>query len=183
MSLHQLTGWMGNLFTICLVSLQNFPAYYNRCFPIYATVWQATNVRPNGNTTGVWFLSYPAQIQSRLAELRDFVHTQLTQAAHSQKLHYDQHTKQPTFVAGKAVWLSIPTAGKLDPRWEGEWVIKSMKSPVTAKIYDGRCTTQIVYGIVLFQAIMKQLYPAMLSTQMNLQIGLPVSGTCHSTSS
>ena len=48
-----------------------------------------------------------------------------------------------------------------------------MKSPVTAKIYDGRCTTQIVYGIVLFQAIMKQLYPVMLSTQMNLQIGLP----------
>ena len=47
--------------------------------------------------------SYQARIQSRLAELRDFVHTQLTQAAHSQKLHCDQHTKQPTIVAGKAI--------------------------------------------------------------------------------
>jgi len=46
-----------------------------------------------------------------------------------------------------------------------------------------RWYTQIVYGIILFQAIMKQLYPVMLSTQMNLQIGPPVSGTPHSTSS
>jgi len=82
--------------------------------------------------------SYPAQIQSRLTELQDFVHTQLTQAAHSQKFYYDKHTKQPTFVAGDPVWLSIPTAGKLDPKWEGEWAITSMKSPVTAEICDGK---------------------------------------------
>ena len=33
-----------------------------------------------------------------------------------------------------------PTVGKLDPRWEGEWVIKSVKSPVTMEIYDGKRT-------------------------------------------
>ena len=51
---------------------------------------------PMATQLGYDSLSYSAQIQSRLAELRDFVHTQLTQAAHSQKLHYDLHTKQPT---------------------------------------------------------------------------------------
>ena len=83
-------------------------------------------------------LSYPAQLQAKLAELQDFVHTNLTQAACSQKSYYDQHTKQSTFAPGNPVWLSIPTAGKLDPRWEGEWVVKSVKSPVTMEIYDGK---------------------------------------------
>ena len=84
--------------------------------------------------------SYPAQIQAKLAELQDFVHTNISRAACSQKFHYDQRTKQPTFAAGNPVWLSVPTAGKLDARWEGEWVIKSMKSPITAEICDGRRT-------------------------------------------
>ena len=29
------------------------PSILQQVFPIYATVWQATNARPNGNTTGV----------------------------------------------------------------------------------------------------------------------------------
>ena len=84
--------------------------------------------------------SYPAQIQARLAELKDLFHTNLSKSACSQKLHYDQHTKQPAFAVGNPVWLSIPTAGKLDPRWKGEWVIKAMKSPTTAEICDGKRT-------------------------------------------
>ena len=83
-------------------------------------------------------LSYPAQLQAKLSELQDFVHTNLTQAACSQKSYYDRHTKQSTFAPGDLVWLSIPTAGKLDPRWEGEWVVESVKSPVTMEIYDGK---------------------------------------------
>jgi len=88
--------------------------------------------------------SYPAQIQARLAELQDFFHTNLTKPACSQKLNYDQHTKQPTFVVSTPVRLSISTARKFDPRWEGEWVIKAMKSPTTAEICDGK-HTRIVY--------------------------------------
>ena len=85
-------------------------------------------------------LSYPAHIQSRLAELQDFVHTNLTQAASNQKDSYDNHTSTPLFAIGDPVWLSIPTAGKLDPRWEGEWVVKSVKGPVNVEISDGRRT-------------------------------------------
>ena len=53
---------------------------------------------------------------------------------------YDQHTTQPAFIVGSPVWLSIPTAGKLDPRWKRDWVIKSMKSSITAEICDSKCT-------------------------------------------
>ena len=60
-------------------------------------------------------LSYPAQIQAKLSELQDFVHSNLTQSAHSQKCHYDQRAKEHTFIPGDSVWLSIPTARKLDP--------------------------------------------------------------------
>jgi len=63
--------------------------------------------------------SYQAQLQAKLAELRDFVESQATQAASKQKCTYDQHSTSRSFRAGDPVWLSIPTAGKLDPRWEG----------------------------------------------------------------
>jgi len=112
------------------------------------------------------------KIQSRLIELQDFVHTQLTQAAHSQKYHYDQHNKQSIFVAGDSVWLSIPTAGKLGPKWEGEWVIKSMRSPKSVMVDVIELCTLIVYDIILLQANVKQLCLVTLCTQMIVQIGL-----------
>ena len=42
------------------------------------------------------------------------------------------------------VWLSIPTAGKLDPHWEGRWSAKSVKTPLTVEITDG-VRTKIVH--------------------------------------
>ena len=42
-----------------------------------------------------------------------------------------------TFKAGDLVWLSIPMAGKLDPRWEGGWKVKACKSPVNMEVSDG----------------------------------------------
>ena len=89
---------------------------------------------------GYDLLSYPAHLQAKLAELQDSVHTNLIQAAHLQKLNYENHTMESTFIPGDPVWLSIPTAGKLDPWWEGEWVIKSVKGPVTIEICDGKHT-------------------------------------------
>ena len=83
---------------------------------------------------------YSAKVQAKLAELQDFVHTNVTQAARNQKLHYDQHASTPSFKEGEPVWLSIPTAGKLDPRWEGEWVVKSVKSPASVEICDSKLT-------------------------------------------
>ena len=44
---------------------------------------------PLATQLGYDLLSYPAHLQARLAELQDFVHTNLTQAAHLQRSNYD----------------------------------------------------------------------------------------------
>ena len=114
-------------------------------------------------------LSYPAQFQVKLAKLYDFIHTNLTQAAHSQKSYYDQRTKQFTFALGDPVWLSIPTAGKFDPRWESEWVIKSVKSPVTMEIYDSKRSKVVHISIILFQV--NRMLSLTRSTTVNILNG------------
>ena len=82
--------------------------------------------------------SYQHHLQAKLAELRDFVESHIVEAAASQKQQYDQHTSERAFRVGDPVWLSVPTAGKLDPRWEGGWKVTTKKSPVTWEISDGR---------------------------------------------
>ena len=60
------------------------------------------------------------------------------QAAHKQKIVYDQHTQQRTFkIDHQSVWLSSPTAGKFDAKWEVEWKIKTVRGPTTYTITDG----------------------------------------------
>ena len=73
----------------------------------------------------------------------DFVETHNTQASSQQKQYFDKHTLPRSFAVGYPVWLSIPTAGKLDPRWEGEWIITSIGSPTTYTIHDGRRTKTV----------------------------------------
>ena len=82
--------------------------------------------------------SYSAHVRKKLAELRDFVEVNLAESAHQQKQAYDQHSNRRKFSVGNCVWLSIPTARKLDPKWEGGWKISSIKSPVTTEITDGQ---------------------------------------------
>ena len=41
-------------------------------------------------------------------------------AAHHQQRSYNQHVQQRSFQVGDTVWLDLPTAGKLDPKWEGD---------------------------------------------------------------
>ena len=81
--------------------------------------------------------SYQGHLQAKLAELRDLVETNLAEAATHQKTTYDKHSTSRTFKVGDLVWLSVPTAGKLDPRWEGNWKITAVRSPVTMEISDG----------------------------------------------
>lgn len=64
--------------------------------------------------------------------------TNVNQAAHSQQLYYNQHCSQRMFKVGDPVWLSVPTAGKLQPRWEGNWRITAVLSPITVKISDNK---------------------------------------------
>jgi len=89
-------------------------------------------------------LSYPATLQARLAELQDFVHTNITQVAASQKSSYDQHTNLPFFKQGQSVWFSVPTTGKVGSQMGEEWAVKSMKSSVSIEIRDGK-RTKIVH--------------------------------------
>ena len=73
--------------------------------------------------TGYAVDEYQGTMQAKLAELMDFVETHMVDAARHQKQEYDKYIRIRTFKAGDLVWLSIPTAGKLDPRWEGGWKV------------------------------------------------------------
>ena len=88
-------------------------------------------------------VSYQSQLRTKLAQLSDFVETHLAQAAHKQKTAYDQHTQQRHFKIGNPVWLSSPTAGKLDLKWEGGWKIPSVQGPATYTITNGTTTKTV----------------------------------------
>ena len=60
--------------------------------------------------------SYLTQLQVKLAVLQDLVHINTTKAAQVQKLHYDKLSTSHSFTPQELVWLSIPMAGKLQPR-------------------------------------------------------------------
>ena len=83
---------------------------------------------------------YYNHIQNKLAQLQDFVETNLAASASQQKSAYDHHTSARQFAVGDAVWLSVPTVGKLDPRWEGRWEITAIMSPTNVEITDGHRT-------------------------------------------
>lgn len=91
-------------------------------------------------------------LQSKLSQLQDLVEVHNTEAAHRQKLYYDRRSGERCFKIGDMVWLSIPTAGKLDPHWDGRWRVKSVKTPLTLEITDG-VKTKIVHVNCLRQRV------------------------------
>ena len=66
------------------------------------------------------------------------------------------------------VWLSIPTAGKLDPKWEGGWSIEAVKSPVTMEI-NNRRNTRIVHT----NRLRHRKVPSHVETQTNTPVTNP----------
>ena len=84
--------------------------------------------------------SYQAQLQAKLAALQDFVEAHIIERAAAQKVMYDDHCKQRSFEVGEPVWFSQPTSGKLDPKWDGSYTVKSVYSPVTVQITNGSTT-------------------------------------------
>ena len=38
------------------------------------------------------------------------------------------------------LWLTSPTAGKLDPKWEGYWEVQTVNGPTTYTTSDGKQT-------------------------------------------
>ena len=88
--------------------------------------------------------TYSAQLQAKLASLQDLVHSAITNAAQKQKLYYDKHSHVRSFVPGDLVYLSNPRSGKLQPRWQGKWRIREIKSPTDVTITDGQ-NTKVVH--------------------------------------
>ena len=78
--------------------------------------------------------SYHTHLKHKLAKVKGFVKTKVAISAKTQKENYDHHATERSFSAGDTVWLSIPTAGKLASQWEGGWIVKSVRSPVTLKL-------------------------------------------------
>ena len=81
--------------------------------------------------------TYKKHLCAKFAQLQDFVHANLVDAGLHQKTGYDSHSLSQHFDVGDTIWLSIPTAGKLDPHWEGKRRIQSIKSFVNVEITDG----------------------------------------------
>ena len=92
--------------------------------------------------TGTYF----HQLRVKFSELQDFVHEKWKNEAFHQQEAYDKTYKARgrKFKIGEAVWLSIPTAGKLQSRWEGMWIVKAIKSEVNLEISDG-VRTKVVH--------------------------------------
>ena len=76
------------------------------------------------------------------------MHEKLKNEAFHQQEAYDKTYKARgrKFKIGEAVWLSIPTAGKLQSRWEGMWIVKAIKSEVNLEISDG-VRTKVEFAI------------------------------------
>ena len=89
--------------------------------------------------------TYSAQLQAKLASLQDLVHSTIAAAAQQQKVQYDKHSHVRSFVPGDPVWLSIPTSGKLQPRWQGNWEVVEIKNSVDIKVSDGN-KTKVVHA-------------------------------------
>eukprot|EP00731_Ephydatia_muelleri_P007321 Em0003g1569a len=76
-------------------------------------------------------------LQAKLAELQDFVEANTVQAGAAQKTNFDSHAKLRLFKEGDTVWLSVPKYSKLGSKWEGKWIIKSVKNAINMEITDG----------------------------------------------
>ena len=97
--------------------------------------------KPDSTPSGLSFdpSSYQPQLRAKLAALQDFVETHIVDKASVQKTLYDTHSIKRAFKVGDLVWLSQPpTAGKLDPCWDGSWTVQSIHSPVTVQITNGK---------------------------------------------
>ena len=87
-------------------------------------------------------ITYEAELVKRLAEMYEIVEGNLAEAGSAQKTGYDSGTViRSDLNRGVPVWLSVPTASKLDSRWEGGWTVDHVNHDgVTRKIThaDGR---------------------------------------------
>ena len=142
--------WLGAISTVCI---QNSTALFNWAIPIPTNVWtrsQPTTFKP---PTAFDPNTYSAELQAKLAHLQDLVQSNLAAAAQKQKFHYDKHSKMRTFLPEDPVWLSVPTSGKLHPRWEGKSTVVEVKIPINLQVSNGKSGTQTVFNITLYHRL------------------------------
>ena len=91
--------------------------------------------------------SYADHIQSHLAKMYELVELNLTEATSDQKWFYDRGAKlRPSLARDSHVWLLIPTAGKLDPKWESGWtVVQHFPDQLTVQIKHREGQLQTVH--------------------------------------
>ena len=100
-----------------------------------------------------------------MAQLTDFVETHMAEVAHKQKSCYDQLAISHSFKTGDAVWLTSSTAGKLDPKWEGDLEVKTVNGPTTYTISDGKRTK-----IVHVNRLRPLIQPALVSASPDSKV-------------
>ena len=70
----------------------------------------------------IHYSSYSAYLLTKLAKLQDFLVANNTNAAtQQQKSDYNKNSVTQIFSVSESIWLSVPTARKLQPKWEGKW--------------------------------------------------------------
>ena len=88
---------------------------------------------------------YAEHLQHKLHQMYELVELHLINSAYNEKAFYDTRAKpRKCFEKGDQVWLSIPTAGKLDSRWEGGWMVDQYQANQPTVIIghsDGRKNT------------------------------------------
>ena len=83
--------------------------------------------------------SYQAHLKHKMEEIKGFVKTKVAISAKRQEENYDCQATESSFGAGDTIWLSIPNARKLDPRWQGDMLDCAVsRIPVTLEIVNGR---------------------------------------------
>ena len=66
------------------------------------------------------------------------------QAGAAQTTAFDSHAKLRVFKEGDTLWLLVPKSSKLGSKWEGKWIIKSVKNEINMEITVGT-RTRIVH--------------------------------------
>ena len=80
---------------------------------------------------------YCESLKAKLAQLREIVDANMVQSATQQQHFYRSSQTATTLNCGQQVLLDNPSAGKLDPRWSGPWIVKEVKGPSSVLISKG----------------------------------------------
>ena len=113
------SGWLGALLTTCALPLSHSGAFVHQVLTLWTHVQSSC---PHLTTTipqclRCEYIPFSATFNP-CSIIQEFVEMHITEADHHQKAQHDYHAHERSFKVGDSVWLSIPTAGKLEPSWQ-----------------------------------------------------------------